>query len=246
MSDNVEILTFTGVDETTDLRRLAEIAERYPKVEFGVLVGSQEGGIFPPRHVIESLKNVAKQDGFRVALHLCGKHSRAVMKPDPDAYIWGLCRGFGRVQINLHGDFWDGRWIDVGTYAVRQFADAIDGSETTSVILQHRAGWDQLPVSHPRVEYLWDTSGGGGIDSIDKWPDPHDVFDDKGMRRADMRFGFAGGLGPYNMRRAMEFAARHASFPMWFDMEGNVRTRGWFDLDRVEEVCAIAFPERGA
>ena len=35
----IEIVTFTGVDDRTDLSRLSELAKRYPKLEFGVLAG---------------------------------------------------------------------------------------------------------------------------------------------------------------------------------------------------------------
>ena len=44
----IEILTFTGVDSETDLLELSSLAGRHPKVEFGVLLGSSIGGIFPP------------------------------------------------------------------------------------------------------------------------------------------------------------------------------------------------------
>ena len=36
----LDILTFTGVDSHTSLDELARLAARYPKVEFGILVGS--------------------------------------------------------------------------------------------------------------------------------------------------------------------------------------------------------------
>ena len=77
----IEILTFTGVDSETDLSELSSLAGRYPKVEFGVLLGSSTGGIFPPLEVIEQLKRRASDANFRMALHLCGRYSRAVVGP---------------------------------------------------------------------------------------------------------------------------------------------------------------------
>ena len=46
--DMTDMVTFTGVDSATSIDGLAELSRRYPRVEFGVLVGSQLGGIFPP------------------------------------------------------------------------------------------------------------------------------------------------------------------------------------------------------
>ena len=47
----LSILTFTGVDEKTDLAALRDISRRYPRVEWGVLVGSHtdsnDRGIYP-------------------------------------------------------------------------------------------------------------------------------------------------------------------------------------------------------
>ena len=37
----IEIVTFTGVDDHTDISRLSELAKRYPKLEFGVPAGIQ-------------------------------------------------------------------------------------------------------------------------------------------------------------------------------------------------------------
>ena len=92
----IEILSFTGVDSETDLSELSALAERYPKVEFGVLLGSSTGGIFPPLEVIEQLKRRASDANFRMALHLCGGYSRAVVDPEGAGgppHLWDICAG---------------------------------------------------------------------------------------------------------------------------------------------------------
>ena len=236
----LELLTFTGVDENTPFKSLEKIAKKYPKVEFGILVGSHTGeydhGIFPSLRFVKQFKNAAKIIGFNTALHLCGKYSRGVMQQDgAHGDTFDLCNGFDRIQINLHGDWWHEKWIGVNTASIRRFADSVTDGTVESVILQHRGQWGDLPVRHPHIEYLFDVSGGAGMDSIDIWPPP--IFDEQ------TRFGFAGGLGPDNMHRAMDFVWVHQPFRMWMDMEGKVRTDGVFDTDKIAEVCKIAFPE---
>ena len=62
----IELLTFTGVDSETTLEGLSTLSQRYPRVEFGVLLGSQVGGIFPPLRVVEQLATcTAQSDGWQ-------------------------------------------------------------------------------------------------------------------------------------------------------------------------------------
>ena len=222
----IEILTFTGVDDSTSIINLKQIAENYPRVEFGVLVGSQTGGIFPSMTRVRSLRD----SGIPCSLHLCGVYSRSALakEPPPDD-LYELCKGFDRVQVNLHGDFWTDTWIDVNREGIIRFAEK---AQVESVILQHRGSWESIPVEHPKVEYLWDVSGGAGKDSVDLWPSP----------TLPVRVGYAGGLGPENMKSALEFAKRHGDHPVWFDMESGVRDiYGDFDLRAVRSVCHTVF-----
>lgn len=47
--------------------------------------------------------------------------------------------------------------------------------------------------------------------------------------------GFSGGIGPNTV--ADYLAKILGDGPFWIDMEGQIRTNGWFDLDLVEDVC---------
>ena len=227
----IEIITFTGVDAHTDLTGLARIAREYPGAEFGVLFGSQtwkhNNPIFPPVETVRALRNL---QGVNTALHLCGQYARRVAGSGPMGLgLTVLARGFGRVQINLQGDAWDPGRVRGTAEAVRRFAEE---TETGSVILQHRSPWEDAPVDHPRIEYLFDLSEGRGEESFKHWPDP------PGGRRA----GYAGGLGPRNIHRALEFAERHPESRIWFDMERNIRDAHYrLDLETVWEVCRAAF-----
>ena len=225
----LEILTFTGVDRVTSLPDVVEIAARHPQVEFGVLVGSEtqeyaDNGIFPPLPRVREFRAL----DIRTSLHLCGKYARQAMNNPIPSAVLSLCEGFSRVQLNLHGDRWNPRRVDVTAEAVRRFADAAPAER---IILQHRAGWEDVPVVHPAVEYLFDRSEGAGREAFHEWPSPPEHGG---------RVGYAGGIGPHNIGRVMQFVEGHRDNALWLDMEGNVRTGGWLDLDAVREVCRIA------
>ena len=81
----LEILTFTGVDEMTKESHLADIARSYPKVEFGVLVGSRSDtyeshGIFPSFNKVRVFRDYALNHGVQASLHLCGTWARTAIK----------------------------------------------------------------------------------------------------------------------------------------------------------------------
>ena len=227
----IELLTFTGVDSETSLQGLSTLSQRYQRVEFGVLLGSEVGGIFPPLKVVEQLKTLGSAVGIKTALHLCGKYSRMVMRPEgaDDEHLWDLCAGFGRVQVNLHGDWFNPERIDVSREEIRHFARRV---EADRVILQHRGDWGSMPVEHDKIEYLYDVSEGGGVESFADWPEPSPRLH---------RMGYAGGLGPHNIGRAAAFASAHPKAALWFDMESRIRTGGLLDLVSVESVCEQVF-----
>ena len=233
----IEIVTFTGVDDRTDFDELRYVVDKYPFVEFGVLVGSETGQgnpIFPGLYLVRRLQQTLPSD--RIAVHFCGKYARAVMGrtwEERQPRIYDVSEGYGRVQVNLHGDVGNPDPVAVDTSGLESFANH---STSNWVILQHRAGWQDIPLFHPKVEYLFDLSEGRGEEGFAHWPDPPD----------DRRVGYAGGIGPHNIDRAIDFANKHPDRSVWFDMERNVRTPDyWFDMDRVRAVCSAVADAQG-
>ena len=226
----LKTLTFTGVDEKTDLGWAIEMTRRYPNIEFGILVGSHtgEGGRFPDIATICKWKS----EGFRklrLSLHLCGKFSRFVNKEQSSFWVshelkWGiwqfrdLCVGFGRAQVNARA---------YKPETIENFADVC----IQRVILQHRDWFNSAPILHDNIEYLFDVSGGRGKNSIGRWPPPDDRF----------KCGYSGGVGPHNIKDAVEFVNRWPDNETWIDMESEVRTDDVFDQVKVEQVCEIVF-----
>ena len=226
----LEILSFTGVDIHTDPQDLAAIAQEFPQVEFAVLLGTPTGGLhplFPPLSVLHQLKSLAPN--VNTAIHLCGRYARAVMGTGPmTEETLKLSNGFGRVQVNLHGDEISTASIDVLPDTLRQFADTVQANR---VILQHRAGWDSTPVDHPKVEYLFDLSEGSGMESFEAWPPPPPL----------KRVGYAGGISPLNIHQAMTFVDLHPRSHIWLDMESQIRDEHHrLDLNKVRAVCQVA------
>ena len=222
----IEALTFTGVDARVDPSAVLRLWNQYPLVEFGVLVGPHNGDPrhrrYPPLDLVGQWRDMAASYGRGMALHLCGPHSRSVLQGSIDGAL-RLSAGFARVQVNAVA-------YDYGR--VSEFAEAVDCGK---VILQRRyPPRAEPPLCHPKVEYLQDLSGGRGLSDIDSWPAPSDPT---------RRWGYAGGLGPSNIARALEFTDEHESYRLWLDMESCVRTLDdWMDLDAVEAVCAAVFP----
>ena len=244
--DNIEILTFTGVDAHTDLDRLMDIQHRYPKVEFGVMVGSQtdefdDHGLFPSRRTMQTFRDRCLNAGTKAAIHLCGKWSVAVVKGMsyyrgiPWHRLMGMSRNFHRVQVNLPSRI----NTTAVAHKIMDFINEVtddgfdEGRYAKRVILQHRETFESVPILHGSVEYLFDKSGGNGIAAFDQWPFP------SALRRS----GYAGGLGMGTIHHAVDFAKKHPDFPMWFDMESGVRRNGRMDLDIVEGICRQVFPE---
>lgn len=230
----IEIVTFTGVDGKTDLAEVASIAKEYPFAEFGVLVGSQTGAdnpIFPALSVVMFLKALPFH---QTAIHLCGKYARYAAAEPIEAgrafvrrvELFGICHGFGRIQVNLHPD---GDGLGKVQMDPERLTGFVESSLAHRVILQHRSTWELIPLEYPSVEYLFDRSEGAGIEGFEAWPAPP---------KDGKRVGYAGGLGPHNIGKAIAFAGEHSESPVWFDMERNVRSPDYFmDLQKVRAVC---------
>ena len=233
----IELLTFTGVDEHTSFPKLLDLAHLYPAVEFAVLVGSPTGTgtkpRFPRLEVAHRLRGLGVDHSQNTSIHLCGRFAKEALDPrGPDPGVLDLCDGFGRVQVNLAGRAFQKGRRNRTVAAISRFANEVGCG---SVIVQHRGRWEDVPLRHPRVEYLFDRSGGRGQTAFDHWPAPIGQ---------PPRVGYSGGLGPQTIGDAMRFTDRHPDSPLWLDMESGVRDRAdRFDLRAVENVCQTVWPD---
>jgi len=211
-----ELITFTGIDERTDVRRMAKLASQYP-VEWGILFSPKRQGRenrYPAFHHIEWILDNAP--GLRYAAHLCGQDARDVLERGKSAHDELLHAYFTRVQINTTQH--------VDTTAVSEWANAL----SLSVIVQCRASFP----SDGKVEWLFDKSGGRGIEQT-IWPQP----------AMGQRCGYAGGLNPTNAANAVKsMTAGSPQARYWIDMESGVRDeRDWFSLTKCRAVCEAIY-----
>lgn len=221
-------VTLTGADGTTfPVNRLFRLTKEYPYVEWGILVGSREGGPRFPRHEwIAAIAQSMEAAKANLSLHLCGSPLREVMAKGDVAWSDALDRAlsaFQRVQFNFHGSP-----IDKGAAdnIAKAMASRFIGKEAI-VQLDGVNNWvvERL-VSQGvrRVSGLHDCSHGAGV--LPKhWP--------AAMKHRPT--GFAGGLSPDNLEEQMpliEAAAGDRDY--WIDMETGVRANGVFSLGRCE------------
>lgn len=215
---NPAFISLTGADDKNTPEELLALHADHP-VEFAILFSKSREGKprYPKREWIRSLDG----KGLRLAAHLCGVWARDVVEGrDPD--MWdGALSAFSRVQINV------GPGADPAV--VKAWADRTPGLNGVPVtpILQCRG--DVIP-DDARVNWLYDTSGGLGKEP-DTWPTPPS---------SGVFFGYAGGMGPANVRRIIENLPHTEN--TWIDMETRVRDADdVFSLDLCRQVCTQVY-----
>jgi hypothetical protein len=231
-------VTITGADDAVDPQDLLNLSREFPFVEWGILLSRSRERT--PRY--PSLEWVANAGDLwalarprpRCAIHLCGEAARDAMV---GRMTWGTeaaCLLPKRVQVN--------GYIPANTFGLRMIARHL----FVSFVLQARSSGD-LPrcaldaIEIGNVSVLYDPSGGRGVETNSWWAAPGAV-----------RPGFAGGIGPSNVRQAVEGIRGYLNDcaldvdNFWIDMESGVRDEnGWFDLGRVRQVLEHVASIRG-
>ena len=217
-------VTFTGVDERTDLKRLARLQRAFPFAEFGFLISKdwrQNGNRFPNPNIMWNLANQWSQQPFSLSLHICGELAMEAAKGDWSYDTFSeamnapeLITIFERVQLNVSSK-----------QPLPYMGEVIVQMHTPELCEQFLNG--ERPSF---MSYLLDASGGAGIDT------PIRIVTAK-----NTHIGYAGGIGPENveskLRTLLEYDSKEK---FWIDMETRVRTKDeWLDLDKVEQVLEI-------
>lgn len=229
-------VTFTGIDDRTDIDRLVDIQERYPFVEFGLLVSISRQGV-EKRYPDLCLNNIlSKLDGRKLNLscHVCGGLARNAATAckgiestkfslrELDNYLGLRLPIFKRVQLNISTmrDLPETLYFNIpGT--IRELiiqTNPVNGNFKQIVT-----------IGDVETSYLADASGGRGIET------------DFIPFQWSARTGYAGGLRPDNVLEKIQplLSVRDSvdyRNDYWIDMESGVRTDDWFDLDKVEAV----------
>ena len=214
-------VTFTGVDERTDLSRLAALQENYPFAEFGVLLSydwQENGNRFPAPVFLNTLKDLR----LKLSAHFCGLLAVDIARGKlfkMSELLNGCQKIFRRCQLNLKA----GEMIT----ELRKLQPIPFMREI--IIQMHSPEMCRrfLCGDRPKnASFLLDASGGNGIDT------PIDIVTAPGVH-----IGYAGGIGPDNVAEKLRTLLAYPSDEsFWVDMETRVRTDDWLDLDKVEQV----------
>ena len=233
-----KFVTFTGIDERTDPERLISLSAAYP-VEWGILFSRANQGNaerYPGLMEVGRILDYCADKGVQFSAHICGVYSRQIMTPRDatDPVPWELTDlaaelegHFRRTQINVA----DGETLvaerDVRPDLGAAWARAI-GAERA--IIQCRGNFPD----DDRVDWLYDRSGGAGRE-------PSSWYAGAAQSRAFC--GYAGGIGAHNVERVLSLIrdTHPADRPYWIDMEGQVRTDEWLDLDLCEAVLKTVY-----
>lgn len=230
MKSNLTKVTFTGADDTIDPARLIALVASYlrdaTQVEWGILIGSQSGHRFPSEQWIKSLLRMAGPK-VNLSLHICGQHLKNIAAGKPLDVPFDLAP-FQRCQLNWHGD----PMGNISNEIYRSFS-RMESSWTPQVIFQLDGQNNELmrACGLKNVAGLVDHSHGRGI-SPSEWARLSNFSDDAPV-------GFAGGLGPENLREELPKIHAAAVGEYWIDMETRLFEGRLFSLPKCVEVVEI-------
>jgi hypothetical protein len=230
-------VTITGADDNTNIEDMVHLSEKYPFVEWGILIGSGECERFPSVDWISSLSG----RGLQLSLHVCG-HQLRMLSQGSFAIkdkMGDLYRMFDRVQLNFHGlTSWDG----CGSNILKAMSyDYLSWSP--EIIFQADNVNEELVedcISSFRCSYLFDGSHGAGI-APDKLRTPDSL-------PYQLPCGWAGGIGEDNIVKTIEEIESFHDKPYWIDMETKVRSESIIngyhfsvlDMKKVENCLTLA------
>lgn len=244
MTAPVTTVTITGADDTTNVRELAEIAREYPSVEWAILMSTSRKG--SPRYPSEAWQRELRVElcarRMRVAAHLCGETARRLARGEREVIPENFLTFYDRIQLNGF-DFMaaDAETVPPVIALMRETSIFVP----FTFVLQARNSEDLTAATRiirraqtNRVEILFDPSGGTG-QRVTTWPVPP----------RDVRLGYAGGIGPDNVREVLNAVSvatiftedlfskdNPGSHSTWIDMESRVRTDDRLDLEKVRAV----------
>lgn len=220
---NIQYVTLTGVDETSDLDELDRIACLYPLVEWAVLYSPTKVAQprYPSQDFIFRFMARRKTPNCQLSIHLCGQAVRQAFENDEvvESMLVEMNSRHGRIQLNFRQEPRSTKQtIQSVIELTRQYPNIRfiiqDNGFNTEVI----AG----VLEETALDVLCDNSGGKGIKQA-LWPAvpvfPKSLY-------SDFTYGYAGGLGPHNILHELKSIAsmvgpRH---PTWIDMESSLRS----------------------
>ena len=221
---NLHTVTFSGASNETSIKKMCDLYDSHPYIEWGIQTPHYGGGLFPDVGWVKELTST----NLPLSAHMCSV--RTLLEDSNPVEVLSIAgwESFKRVQINTHGSPHHTPSSTLELFNTELFK----GKE---IILQ----LDDVPQNNytfglansmgVNVSGLFDTSHGGGR-SPDTWPKSSEVL-------MGAKFGYSGGLGPDNMKFALpQIASAAGDSDIWVDMEGRIRHNGRLDFDKMQKV----------
>lgn len=225
---NITKVTMTGADDSINPEDLLSISERYPFVEWGILLSrnSQGKNRFPSKEWMDRLSELNTESMF-FSGHICGRYAKEMLMGNnilitEVGAIWNL---FQRIQINTHGQPHKFDKDSVANLKMLNKEIIFQYDGVNKPILDHAI------LHNVNCSTLFDMSHGNGV-TPDQWPMPIE----------GVRCGYAGGLSPDNVKDEIQLIETMVGdYHLWIDMETKIRSDSdkQFDLDKVVAVLDI-------
>jgi len=247
---SLRTLGFCGVDDSVDVDMLRLLSSRYHQIEFGVLFREDKEGSprFPSPGWVEDLvaEAAASMPPMRLAAHLCGKRCAELLRTGNTDWVRTrlVNLGFKRIQINATKI--NNVEISDMDLAARNLRSAISEVPEVEWIVQANEEtkklWEPLTTEQNpphNASILFDSSCGAGKAVTTFSPLP----------RNGLLCGYAGGLGPDNVRSILKQlrAGAAGGSVIWIDMESKLRGtldgKDVFDITKAKAVCKAVAEE---
>lgn len=228
--------TITGADDKVSIDELVRLTEKYPKVEWGILMnGKDPKQRYPSEEWVKEL--VKKIPSKNLSAHLCGARSLEVLIEDKQYALANHFVHFDRVQINYRfttpSKIWSAEYkflekigeymkIIKDNYVIFQVTKDTEASMRTLIT---------NGIIPSNIHLLYDSSGGRGK-----------IIDKIGVPFLGRFTGYAGGINPENIGGILvEIHESHGDQEVWIDLESGVRTNNEFDLKICENLLWEVF-----
>lgn len=226
-------ITFTGVDEWTEISDLARLQAKYPYAEFGVLLSKNHqtnGNRYPDPRIFNRM---FAYYNIKWSAHLCGSMARSAfggnwvpfeeyfktITREPQSY-WDM---LNRIQLNVS------KGLEGWTQPYRPESCPVNGVD---IIIQQNSVVESylFNMNKNNTQLLIDPSGGEG--KSPDWKMNHLYTENP-----NAIVGYAGGINKDNVIDVLNFLETNSNCYYWIDLETGARDKNdRFDVYKISKI----------
>lgn len=234
MFDNLSLVSFVGVDKSTNFRDLEIFTSSNRIYEFGILHSSTKNGNeerYPEHWYSKKYLEWAKENKVASSLHLCGDSINLYFEEDKD--IIDIADLAGRIQLNLNLRTMHG--FEDYHYLSNKIIE-IASKYNHHIILQlnnTKKKFNEIFLSKKinfNLSLLNDSSGGFGKEIEEVFPPYEKYFT-----------GYAGGINPDNVLKIIDLIEKTNSEKRkyYIDMESGIRENNIFSIEKCKKIYSL-------